>query len=295
MYCEIGFVYDSKSDSCLICDENCAVCEVHAECLKCRKGFVLSNNTCINISENVYGSSPSFRKLAVTNSSLNTTDITTPGSTSKSWIAGVVVGGVLLLFALAFIKFKWYHICCKPKPYKVPAAQPQNMMMMTGPSTRLQPIEYVPNQAKPTYMVMNPAPVPIEAYSVAPSMPQMFHQISERNYSVMSQLPPNLPLAPSVSEQYNGGPSVMNGIMPPTSIELNMMANNNTGTVGGTTVGGDDESKLCVICQSNPKNTVFSPCGHISCCLDCATSLVEKTPECPMCRVQIEDVIKVYI
>ena len=52
----------------------------------------------------------------------------------------------------------------------------------------------------------------------------------------------------------------------------------------------------CSICMENPKNAVCVPCGHISSCFDCLSSLKESenTARCPICRNQIESVIRVY-
>ncbi|AYV82641.1 MAG: hypothetical protein Hyperionvirus2_9 [Hyperionvirus sp.] len=44
--------------------------------------------------------------------------------------------------------------------------------------------------------------------------------------------------------------------------------------------GGDNE---CVICMSDPKDSVFSPCGHFMTCKGCSV----KFEKCPMCRAKI--------
>ncbi|CRL08548.1 CLUMA_CG021233, isoform A [Clunio marinus] len=45
----------------------------------------------------------------------------------------------------------------------------------------------------------------------------------------------------------------------------------------------------CVICMDAQTRVIFLPCGHLCCCIDCSTSLVE----CPMCRASIERKIRV--
>ena len=37
---------------------------------------------------------------------------------------------------------------------------------------------------------------------------------------------------------------------------------------------------ICAVCQDNQVETVYTECGHIVCCEDCAA----KTNECPICR-----------
>jgi len=50
----------------------------------------------------------------------------------------------------------------------------------------------------------------------------------------------------------------------------------------------------CQICCERNKNTVFTPCGHSFCCDICWNLLKIKTNQCPMCRKQINDCIKIY-
>lgn len=38
----------------------------------------------------------------------------------------------------------------------------------------------------------------------------------------------------------------------------------------------------CVICYDNIINTVFVPCGHRACCIDCSKAIIN---ECPICQL----------
>ena len=51
------------------------------------------------------------------------------------------------------------------------------------------------------------------------------------------------------------------------------------------------ESNFCKICVNNEINTVFLPCGHLVTCNACALSL----KNCPMCRKNINDKIRIYM
>lgn len=51
---------------------------------------------------------------------------------------------------------------------------------------------------------------------------------------------------------------------------------------------GDDIEEDCVICLSDKKNTVFSPCGHYVCCEICSS----KINICPICRSNINSSVK---
>ena len=52
----------------------------------------------------------------------------------------------------------------------------------------------------------------------------------------------------------------------------------------------DDQSKSndCVICMSDQANTILLPCRHLCICKDCG----KKLSNCPICRVSIENHIK---
>ncbi|KAK2990531.1 hypothetical protein RJ640_019811 [Escallonia rubra] len=60
---------------------------------------------------------------------------------------------------------------------------------------------------------------------------------------------------------------------------------------------GSDGSKrdrsmpdLCVICLEQEYNSVFVPCGHMCCCTACSSHLTN----CPLCRRQIEQVVRTF-
>jgi len=56
------------------------------------------------------------------------------------------------------------------------------------------------------------------------------------------------------------------------------------------TVGNLLENKVCQVCMDSEVSTAFCPCGHVVCCLDCA-SLCR---ECPLCRTQITYAQRVF-
>eukprot|EP01089_Gocevia_fonbrunei_P004978 TRINITY_DN15097_c0_g1_i1.p1 TRINITY_DN15097_c0_g1~~TRINITY_DN15097_c0_g1_i1.p1 ORF type:complete len:154 (-),score=29.19 TRINITY_DN15097_c0_g1_i1:35-496(-) len=51
-----------------------------------------------------------------------------------------------------------------------------------------------------------------------------------------------------------------------------------------------DDSRLCMICMDAEKQIVFSPCGHLVACVECAQQL----KSCPMCRKDIADRVRVF-
>ena len=59
----------------------------------------------------------------------------------------------------------------------------------------------------------------------------------------------------------------------------------------------EDENKLCVVCMSNSKNSVFihGDEAHQCCCYECGKMIFESTKKCPMCRKTIESIVKTFI
>lgn len=51
----------------------------------------------------------------------------------------------------------------------------------------------------------------------------------------------------------------------------------------------------CVIClEWREMNCVFSPCGHVCACIQCANSQLKTARTCPMCRQRIDKVLQTY-
>ena len=50
------------------------------------------------------------------------------------------------------------------------------------------------------------------------------------------------------------------------------------------------DEKSCKICLDKTIDCVIQPCGHLCACLECARAL----KKCPVCRVKITEIIKVY-
>jgi hypothetical protein len=50
------------------------------------------------------------------------------------------------------------------------------------------------------------------------------------------------------------------------------------------------EQTTCKLC-SQPANTVFLPCGHVSVCINCT----KKLPRCATCRTLIRGIVKIYL
>jgi len=51
-----------------------------------------------------------------------------------------------------------------------------------------------------------------------------------------------------------------------------------------------EEALLCKVCLVNELNSVLLPCSHQTVCTECASKLYE----CPLCRSQIDQVVRIY-
>ncbi|XP_004294245.1 PREDICTED: uncharacterized protein LOC101291029 [Fragaria vesca subsp. vesca] len=60
--------------------------------------------------------------------------------------------------------------------------------------------------------------------------------------------------------------------------------------------GGDDNNtlRLCVICFDGPRDCFFLPCGHCATCFTCGTRISEEAGTCPICRMKMKKVRKIF-
>ena len=49
----------------------------------------------------------------------------------------------------------------------------------------------------------------------------------------------------------------------------------------------DENSNECCICLDNEKNSIFIPCGHYYCCINCSKQI----KKCPICRMHISNYV----
>lgn len=55
-----------------------------------------------------------------------------------------------------------------------------------------------------------------------------------------------------------------------------------------------NSSSSCVICLDGPVEGACIPCGHMAGCMSCLNEIKAKQWGCPICRTQIQQVIKLY-
>ena len=56
------------------------------------------------------------------------------------------------------------------------------------------------------------------------------------------------------------------------------------------------EGDVCVICMENPKDSVFTPCGHQCICHTCGDRFKREARHlvCPICKERIKDIVRVW-
>lgn len=55
-----------------------------------------------------------------------------------------------------------------------------------------------------------------------------------------------------------------------------------------------NDDKLCIVCQENPKEIIYLPCGHFCLCKDCSNQIRKTQKNCPVCRKQVKRTSRVY-
>ncbi|TKY62155.1 E3 ubiquitin-protein ligase LOG2 [Spatholobus suberectus] len=62
-----------------------------------------------------------------------------------------------------------------------------------------------------------------------------------------------------------------------------------------TDLDENDQGKECVICLSEPRDTIVHPCRHMCMCSGCAKVLRFQTNRCPICRQPVERLLEIKV
>jgi len=57
----------------------------------------------------------------------------------------------------------------------------------------------------------------------------------------------------------------------------------------------DVDGRECVICMTNVRDTMALPCRHMCMCYECAQALKTQTNKCPICRMEISELMHIKI
>ncbi len=63
---------------------------------------------------------------------------------------------------------------------------------------------------------------------------------------------------------------------------------------GGNNNSNVEETSRCVVCLTNPKDSLVYPCSHANLCKRCADVLYSNSMNCPTCRSGITTVLRIY-
>ena len=61
------------------------------------------------------------------------------------------------------------------------------------------------------------------------------------------------------------------------------------------TGGGENNESRCIFCMEKKPNVVCIPCGHVCMCEeDCKRFDAQSDRRCPICRVHVEQTMRIY-
>jgi hypothetical protein len=58
--------------------------------------------------------------------------------------------------------------------------------------------------------------------------------------------------------------------------------------------GPASEDNECAVCFDGPKSHIFTPCGHVCVCKQCADGIMKSTKQCPICRSESSAAIQTF-
>ncbi|KAL0656096.1 hypothetical protein Bca4012_076680 [Brassica carinata] len=187
-----------------------------------------------------------------------------------------------------------------PKPYKfelvvyasLKDAQPRVVMALRNPHLK-EPEEMHPNTSVTIVDNDNKK----KSLKLAPSIEEGRQQLKwfcdackgipqpvRPPVVVQTVLPSAPPLADYDTEAVEEGPMhyPLSGSTTPSA------------SVGGGNTEDGGSSGQCLICMDAPSDGICVPCGHVAGCMSCLTQIKSHASECPICRANIHQVMKVY-
>lgn len=59
-------------------------------------------------------------------------------------------------------------------------------------------------------------------------------------------------------------------------------------------IGNEESDNLCIMCMENKIDGIIMPCGHVAACTACLEKWFEKHKNCPVCRHEQSEFLKIY-
>jgi hypothetical protein len=85
------------------------------------------------------------------------------------------------------------------------------------------------------------------------------------------------------------GPAAVAG-----ACEAGVYAQSRTGLDCGGKMGEQETRRECCVCLENQASHVMVPCGHVCVCHSCEGVVTNGDKLCPICRVPVTTVVKVF-
>lgn len=87
--------------------------------------------------------------------------------------------------------------------------------------------------------------------------------------------------------------STASGIYSNSSDSFGSGSNENSQNLNDTREDTNFDEVDCVVCLSNPRNTILIPCRHMCICSECTEGLINIDGKCPLCRQVYCGIVKI--
>ncbi|KAM7257685.1 hypothetical protein ACFE04_013426 [Oxalis oulophora] len=142
-------------------------------------------------------------------------------------------------------------------------------------------------QATPAFLNNPPLPPVVQATL----LPKVYNDIPAYQNTARIPTPPQ----PFTEEINENAPIHYPSL---DSNPINLSSSQAIGTLGGVKTGevkeDEESSSSCVICWDAKIEGACVPCGHMCGCMKCLAKVKARKWNCPVCRVKIKQIMKVY-
>jgi hypothetical protein len=90
------------------------------------------------------------------------------------------------------------------------------------------------------------------------------------------------------------GPAAIAGVCEAGVCEAGVDAQSRSGLDSGGKIGEQETRRECCVCLEHPASHVMVPCGHVCVCHSCEGFVTNGDKLCPICRVPVITVVKVF-
>lgn len=133
--------------------------------------------------------------------------------------------------------------------------------------------------------------------SISPKLPPKMSSFGGRSISKKSSMSPRKSKFAGTSEDVDGDNSLeFNPYGMTSNPKKNISKFGSTNSIEKRSKEKSEEKKEeepCIICYTNPQNSVCMPCGHGSTCIDCANTFITDTGKCSICREKVDKMIQI--